>query len=140
MGCGDFSTPILHAICSAKERYLLSTESDEKWMNLFTDLKNEWHQFKFVKSTNEWANIGNNINWAVVLIDHTPAQQRIIDIKRLRQNTDIFVIHDSQSYANHVYNYEPYLSTFKYKYQYNRYDTTTTLVSDKIDVSKLFIN
>jgi len=138
MGCGDFSTPILHAICAPTKRFLLSTESNKKWMNLFMDLKNDWHHFQFVPSIDKWADIGRDIHWGVVLVDHAPALQRIVDIKRLRNNTDIFVIHDTE--ANHVYKYEPYLSTFKYKYQYKRYKTATTLVSDIIDVGKFFAN
>ena len=31
MGCGDFSTPLLHAICSAEKRFLLSAEDNKQW-------------------------------------------------------------------------------------------------------------
>ena len=48
MGCGDFSTPILHAICSPTKRFLLTTESHRSWMDLFLDLKNDWHHFEYV--------------------------------------------------------------------------------------------
>lgn len=30
LGCGDFSTPLLHAICSTNQRMLLSTDTDKK--------------------------------------------------------------------------------------------------------------
>ena len=136
MGCGDFSTPLLHAICSATKRPLLSTESDKKWMSLFLDLENDWHQFQFVPSIDKWAEVGSDVRWSVVFIDHAPSGQRIVDIKRLRGNADIFVIHDTE--ANHVYHYEPYISTFKYKYTYKRYKITTAVISDTIDVTKFF--
>ncbi|GEM_PF-1185328 len=137
LGCGDFSTPMLHALCSVKKRFLLSAESNKNWQKLFFDLKREWHKFKYVSSVQDWANVGSGINWSVVLVDHAPGEQRIVDIERLRPNTEIFVIHDTE---DPVYGYEPLLSTFKYKYTYKRYNTTTMLVSDVIDVAALFVD
>jgi hypothetical protein len=135
MGVGDFSTPLLHSICSKNARFILSAEMDENWLNLFLDLEKNWHQFIHVKTAEDWDNIGNEINWSIVFIDHSPGERRIFDIKRLRKNTDIFVVHDSQQPS---YGYEPELSSFRYKYIYERYATKTTLVSDKVDIRKFF--
>ena len=48
MGSGDFSTPLLHAICSKEKRFILTTDTDKKWLNNFIDLKTEWHDFQYV--------------------------------------------------------------------------------------------
>lgn len=138
MGCGDFSTPVLHAICSSSKRFLCSAEGNKSWLNFFTDLEKEWHHFYYVSSFNGWDKIGNGIRWSVVFIDHAPAKRRVMDIKRLRKNTDIFVVHDTQDSVEISYGYKPVLSSFKYKYVYKRYKVTTTVVSDVIDVKKFF--
>lgn len=145
LGCGDFSTPLLHAICSVNKRLLVSTDTDKKWLSLFLDLENEWHKFIYVPvytddlnanpQPKKWDTIGTDVHWAVVLVDHRPGERRIEDVQRLRSHTDIFVVHDTQQ---PTYGYEPILSTFKYKYIYERYTTTTTLVSDTIDIAALF--
>lgn len=145
LGCGDFSTPLLHAICSVNKRFLLSTDTDKKWLNLFIDLEQPWHQFLYVPvyeddwTTNPkphlWDEVGNDRHWGVVFVDHRPGERRVVDIQRLRSNADIIVVHDTEQPS---YNYEPVLKTFKYKYVYERYLVTTTVVSDTIDVRKLF--
>lgn len=135
MGCGDFSTPLLHAICAVNKRFLLTTETNKNWMNLFVDLKRDWHQFRFVSSAQDWNNVGLGVRWSVVFVDHAPGERRVVDIIRLRPHVDVFVVHDTQEPG---YRYEPTLSSFRYKYVYRRYGVTTTLVSDTIDVSAFF--
>lgn len=129
MGCGDFSTPILHALC--KNRKLITAEHNKDWLDLFIDLESDRHIFKHVKS---WDDIAGNFD--VVFIDHAPASRRIIDIERLRKTTKIFVIHDTEK--EKFYKYEPLLSSFKFRYDYDRYIKKTTIVSDIINIQKFF--
>lgn len=148
MGCGDWSTPLLHILCSVKKRYLLSTETNKKWMETFTYLATPWHEFKYLPVYQDdedlnpdpklWDQIGANQHWSVVFIDHKPALRRAIDIQRLRNNADIIVAHDTEPESNYYYNYEAVLSTFKYRYIDDIYRPHTTIVSDSIDVSKFF--
>jgi hypothetical protein len=147
MGAGDYSTPLLHAVCSKDKRYLLSTDTDQGWLSLFTDLENDWHKFQYVNVYEDdwsinpkphlWDAIGGDTHWAMVFIDHRPGERRIVDVERLRNNTDIFVIHDTETEG---YGYEPVLSSFKYKYVDTRYATQTTVVSDTINVREFFTN
>lgn len=145
LGCGDFSTPLLHAICSVNQRMLVSTDSDKKWLRLFLDLERPWHKFIYVPvfenpknpQLNKWDEIGNDTHWNVVFIDHAPAHRRAVDIERLRPHTDIFVVHDTESPRVYV-GYSTILPSFKYKVVYKRYKTETTVVSDTIDVRKFF--
>jgi len=150
MGCGDYSTPLLHALCAPQKRLLVSTDVDKQWISHFLDLECDWHKFIHVHAYetkdprndwyycadhDAWKVVGGDTHWSVVLIDHTPGMQRVLDIVRLRNNTDIFVVHDSEDPR---YGYEPVLNTFKYKYVYDRYNITTTVVSDVIDVAHYF--
>jgi hypothetical protein len=141
LGCGDYSTTLLHAVCSATQRFLLTAETDMKWMNLFMDLQTPWHQFIYVpiskKNADAWDLIGNDKEWGVVFIDHAPVERRVTDILRLRARTKVFVAHDTN---RSCYKYEPVLGSFKYRYVYTRYERQTTIVSDVIDVSTFFEN
>lgn len=143
MGCGDFSTPLLHAICSVNQRMLLSTDTDKEWLNLFLDLETPWHTFAYVPvfdnpknpQENKWNAIGNDVHWSIVFIDHHPGTRRAVDIQRLRSHTDIFVVHDTEKGYK---GYKSVLASFKYKFVYKRYKKQTTLVSDTIDVTTFF--
>ncbi len=143
LGCGDFSTPLLHAICSTNQRTLLSTDTDKKWLRLFLDLETPWHTFVYVPvfenprnpQENKWDQIGTDIHWSIVFIDHHPGTRRAVDIKRLRSHTDIFVVHDTEKPYK---GYSSILPSFKYRFVYKRYKKQTTLVSDTIDVATFF--
>lgn len=144
MGCGDYSTPILHAICEKQQRKLLSTDTSNEWLNLFIDLTSTYHKFEYVPVYEDdweknpkpelWDKVGNQ-NWGVVFIDHRPGERRKDDIKRFQNSADIVVVHDTETES---YRYESVFNLFKYRYDYKRYSTYTTIVSNKIDVSKLF--
>jgi hypothetical protein len=150
MGCGDYSTPMLHALCAPMKRTLVSTDAHKGWLELFVDMQRDWHTFTYVPAyephselnnisfsigQNAWDTIGSDMHWSIVFIDHSPGLRRVVDIERLRPQTDIFVIHDAQDTSH---GYERVVKTFKYVYEYRRYHVTTLVVSDIIDVAKLF--
>jgi glycosyltransferase involved in cell wall biosynthesis len=137
VGTGDYSTPLLHALCSKNERFILSVDTYQVWLNFFLDLSKPWHQFKYI-APDDYASLefqGPGKRWSVVFVDGAPAERRIEDIKRLRDKTDIFVLHDVE---DPLYGYQPLISSFTYHYLYDRYLPHTMVVSDKIDVSQFF--
>jgi hypothetical protein len=146
MGCGDYSTPMLHEICKSQKKQLLSSDTSREWIKLFLDLESSFHKFTHVPVYEDdweknpkpelWDNIGNDTNWGVVFIDHRPGERRKVDIARFADKTEIIVVHDTESSC---YDYESVFHTFKYRYDYKRYDVYTTLVSNTFDVSKLFV-
>jgi hypothetical protein len=150
LGCGDYSTPMLHGLCAPTKRMLVSTDASKTWLDLFIDMHCDWHTFIYVPAygpqsnknntmfspeQDAWDAIGSDTHWSVVFVDHHPALRRVIDIERLRSHTDIFIVHDTE---DHLYGYDKVLKTFKYVYEYRRYHVTTTVVSDTIDVAKFF--
>lgn len=146
MGCGDYSTPILHSICMSQNRELVSTDTSKSWITLFLDLKTSMHNFIYVSVYEDdwelnpkpflWDDIGNDRHWGVVFIDHRPGDRRKIDILRMMDKADIIVVHDTETKG---YDYEPALNSFKYRYDYKRYTTYTTLVSNTVDVKLFFV-
>lgn len=147
LGAGDYSTSLLHAVCSTNGRSIMTADTDKKLLYDFLDLQSERHFFTYVPVYEDdlelnprptlWDMVGGGIQWSVVLINHRPGERRVKDIERLRAHTHIFVVHDTQEAG---YRYQPLLDSFKYKYVDERYATQTTLVSDMIDVAKFFID
>lgn|GEM_PF-1619847 len=66
-------------------------------------------------------------HWSVVLLDHEPPARRGIDLERLLGKSDLVIAHDSQHEA---YGYRPFFERFKYRYDYTRLVSWTTVVSD----------
>lgn len=145
LGCGDFSTPLLHAICSKEKRHILSADTDKKWLSRFTSFKNTWHIFEYIPVySNDWDSnpkpylwdtVGNGTQWGLVFIDHRPGERRVVDVMRLKKNAAVIVIHDSEEAG---YHYEPAIQTFKYQYTEKRFRPWTTILSDTIDVTQWF--
>ena len=146
LGCGDFSTPMLDTVLSRMPgRQLFTAEGDATWLKQFQNLESPWHTMKNVpafqmnggsarKPLPKWM----KRKWGLVFIDHAPADRRRCDIKRLRKLAQVFVVHDTSEFVEHIYKLEKTLSSFKYRYTYPRYLRTTTIVSDHVDVSKWF--
>lgn len=160
IGCSNFSTPLLHAICSVNKRSILSVENNQANLDLYKELKNDWHQLQFVpgetkiskivkkflkrkkivtsyKNPIAWDKIDNDKHWGVIFIDHTTQERRPLDILKLRHQADIIVIQQS---ADQKLNYEKAIGQFNYRYVYTQYGVTTTLASETIDLLTLFKN
>jgi len=127
LGCGLYSTPVLHALCLG--RTLLSVESDPEWYALFKHFESDNHHIILSKELPELPG-----PWSVVLIDQRPAKARAPSIIRLREKTELFVIHDTE---DQLYEYEPVLSTFKHRIEWQRYTPWTSVVSDTIGLDWL---
>ena len=137
-GMGDYSTPLLHELIryqrlNGSKRLLISYESEPDWFENFTDLEQNWHLLALKKS---WDDIyPDGLKCAVVFIDHAPAEQRVKDILKFKDVTEIFVVHDTDKM--NYYGYEAAFAQFKYRFTYERYRKSTTLLSNTIDVTKL---
>lgn len=147
MGCGDGSTRQLHQYCADNNRMLYSFDTDEDWMNRFSDCANETHRFHRV--VNHWE-IAQKIcpSPSVILIDHAPGERRIVDVKNYYDHMDgIMVLHDTQPPPTAAdYGYERIWSLFKYKVDLNAGKnpdpnipdnrTWASAVSNHVDVTK----
>lgn len=133
LGCSDYSTPLLHAICSKSHRFILSADDNIVRFANFLDLKRPWHSFVMVDRHDNWLNVGCDAHWSVAIIDHF-VHCGNTDIKRLREKVDIFVVHGGGDDLEQV----KLLSTFKYHHKCNRFDVATAVVSDILDVEKFF--
>lgn len=140
-GIGIGSSPLL---CAMVDGELCSFESDKSWLNMMKSgvhAKNLWsksnHVLHLVQPT-EWDSVYGLIDWkkkwSIAFIDHAPGERRVVDIVKLKDLVDVIVYHDSEAPC---YGWEALDGHFRWKYVYTSFEVTTTVVSNRIDLSVL---
>lgn len=109
LGCGLYSTPYLYWF--AGDRFV-SYETDSEWHDRMRQ-----YGVKYVQNYNQI----EPDKFSVALIDHAPAERRIVDIMQLKDCVDFFILHD---YRDASYNYEKIYPHFKYRKNYAHLNTT----------------
>jgi hypothetical protein len=137
LGMGATSSPLLHRLAKEQKRFLLSADSDIRWINYFSSFtaNNSLHKLKYIEvKTNmgiEWASafLMDSENWTVVFIDHAPGPRRQFDLMLYSHRSHIVVLHDTESSG--LYQYGPGLSYYPYQYRFTKFDTYTDVLSSK---------
>lgn len=141
MGAGHYSTPLLHLMSEKLNRKLYTADTSRNWLEEFTEFENELHEFHYVPvydddwSLNPRPNMWDKFldienGWGVVFIDHRPGDRRKVDVANYAQKTQIVVVHDTEESS---YDYESAFSMYKYRKDYKRFETCTTLLSNYFD-------
>jgi len=143
LGMGLFSTPYLHWACYDSQRPLVSCENKKPFLDMFVfndkrEVGNDYtfHEIVFVENS-DWDKIDvTDRHWSIVLIDHNPGPRRREEMKRVANNADYVVVHDTDEKNDWYYKYAEYFPLFQ-----NRYDTEiyprTTVLSNFRDLSIL---
>ncbi len=133
LGAGDYSTPILHEICRAQGRALVTLEYRWEWLEKFDRFRSATHLLFHVK---DWARADTiDKQWSVAFVDHAPGERRKIELERLRlSRTRYVVIHDTEPNPIAGYGLEPVLARFKYRRDFSEKIPWTTVVSDDSEI------
>jgi hypothetical protein len=103
-GMGHYSTPLLHELCGAMGRRLVSLDTDAAWVQSFSHLAAPWHRLAVVSSWNESESAGPGGDmlrevygqrWGVVLVDQHPETARLEVARRLKGQAELVVMHDA---------------------------------------------
>ncbi|CAF2503323.1 unnamed protein product [Rotaria sp. Silwood2] len=137
LGMGATSTPLLHRLALKQKRFLLSADSDLRWINYFSSLtgNNTLHQLQYVEIKTEmgieWAssNLAYYKNWTVVFIDHRPGPRRQFDLMGYSHQSDIVVLHDTEQSS--LYKYSQGLLLYRYQYRFTKLKPYTDALSSK---------
>jgi hypothetical protein len=114
---------MLHAMCAATGRRLLTLDGDPVWAVRFTSFRSETHRVEVVS---DWEAAIPEEAWAVVFVDHAPAERRVHEIARLREACELMVVHDTEDAR---YGYEPIFQKFTHRVDYKRMSPWTSLLS-----------
>ena len=74
LGAGMYSTPILHTLCEAEGRKLVTYENDPEYFEWATHYQGSLHD---VRKVDDWDDVDlASVNWAVAFVDHAPNERR----------------------------------------------------------------
>ena len=134
LGAGVFSTPLLHWLCEKQKRKLVTIESDKGWLRFTRQyLQNNNHEFVYVSHWDEAAPVINK-EWDVVLVDHSPSQRRVVEIRTLANRAKYIVAHDADPWKEREYHYSTIYPLFKYRYIFDKADHHTAVFSNFSDL------
>ena len=128
VGMGPFSTPIMHWLCFDQGRKLISLDSNEEFIQLNRRFASEKHEIHLIKN---WDDFDFNRKWDVVFVDNE-RKMRASVIKKIANNTNYVIIHDSEEYD--YYHIDEIFPLFKYRYDYSKAVPNTTVLSNKKDL------
>lgn len=137
LGLGVFSTPFLHYQCILSKRNLVSYDNDANWIKWFVDYGylDKYHDIRYVE---DWAQADIERPWDVVLVDHSPSERRIVDIRRLANFAKYIVIHDSNEKHERDYHYSTIYPLFKYQKIWDHDKRHATILSNFVNLNDLW--
>lgn len=95
LGSGDYSTWLIHEL--AGERRILTIDDNPEWLNKYTGLKNDLHEFRLISNEDILDfYLSDDTHWSVVLVDNITWDIRLPAIKKYKHTSDYLVIHDAQ--------------------------------------------
>ena len=93
--------------------------------------KYQYHDVIFVEDS-DWDKIDVlSTHWSVVLVDHNPGPRRREEMRRVANNADYVVVHDTDPQNDWHYKYAEYFPLFKYRCDTLIYPRTTVLSNFK---------
>jgi hypothetical protein len=133
LGAGRYSTPVLHALCLATKRQLLTLDGNAAWIDQFTTYRSAAHRVELVS---DWNMVVPSEAWAVVFVDHAPAEQRVVEIEKFRDACELMVVHDTEDLVH--YGHAAALARFVHRVDYKRLVPWTSILSMTRDLSELY--
>jgi hypothetical protein len=130
-GMGHWSSWMLHLMC-VPDRPLISYESDAEWIGKFTGLIDRNH---LVRHVLDWEK-ETSIDYAegdVAFVDHSPGEERIRTIMRLKGRFKYIVVHDTCADlpgSGGNYGWKHLDGKFKHQVIYKQVRPWTTVYSD----------
>ena len=138
LGCGFYSTLMLHQMCTQAGRPLVTVESDAEWAKQFLYMQNGLHNFYIVKDFAD-LRIIDTVAWDVAFVDQVPAARRAVDVMRLAEKTKFIVVHDTDQESDFDYHIRETLGKFKYQLDTKRFPPMTTVVSNLTPMDGLIL-
>lgn len=131
VGGGPSSTPLLHWVCKAAKRKLITYENHPKYYEYEHTFTSPLHS---IRKIDNWDDMEVE-RAGVVFIDHHPSERRSIDAIRFKDVADLVVIHDTER-DDEKYRNRDIWPHFKYRYDWKECRPWTSVVSNLIDVTK----
>jgi hypothetical protein len=116
LGMGFFSTPLLHNVTSDFGRRLVSVDTKFEWLSKFLEYNKTQNHHVVLVDAESIIKYGSDNTWGLVLVDHSTADTRYLNIIDLAKKAQIVVAHDAEKPSDHMYKYEEKAVRKYYKY------------------------
>ncbi len=134
LGTGYFSTLILKWLSELSGRNIYSYESRGHWYDKARQKQTEHHKIFY---TPNYDDAPIERKWGLAFVDHAPNSRRIVEIERLAKWAEYIVIHDTNEELDKEYHYSKIWHLFIYRYDFNLYYTSTSVVSNFKSLGKV---
>jgi hypothetical protein len=138
LGMGAYSTPILHAVCSLEWRSLFSVDNDKRLDDWAMNVEDYYCDFHKISWVDDWDKALIDYEWDVALVDHSPPERRVVEIRRLANLAQYIIIHDSNGRYERQYHYSTIYPLFKYKLDFTALEPSTTVLSNFHDLTNFW--
>ena len=135
LGMGLFSTPYLHYACKLAGRPLVSYENDAGWAAIFKPYQSAGHSICVV---DDWSRGDFVRGWSVVLVDHSPSERRVTEIRSLANLARIIVAHDSNGRWDKHYHYSTIYPLFRYRTDWTGDGRHAVVLSNFVDLERFW--
>lgn len=132
LGAGLGSTYLLHGLCGASGRKLVTVESDGDWLHRFVKYGRPWHVLKKVDDFIDLPEYKED--WGLAFVDHGLYEQRSYSIRQLK-HVPVVVVHDT-CYP-WLYDYIGPLGEYQYRWDWQVCGPQTTVISNTVDIRQL---
>jgi len=133
LGTGVYSTTILKWLCELDGRTLHSYENSLRWFRKMAKNPVQCQKLNFVI---DWDKIDIERKWGLAFVDHSSNKRRWLEIKRLAKFAEYIVIHDTNPEYRREYRYYRIWPLFKYRYDFKKYSSHTSVVSNFFKLDK----
>ncbi len=138
LGCGEFSTPALSAVCRFQQRRLAVVSSDTTWQARYGALVR--HKFDLMAITNDqWESFQLPDQLGFALVDNEQrVRERIQTVTRLAKPCKVVLLHDANVIIRTRQLWQPVLDQFDYCFVYRERHPYTAVLSNYVDPSPWF--
>jgi len=103
LGAGEGSTRLLHAICRASGRRLVTLDNDANWLRRYEPLRCDWHELRAVRN---WAKALtdpsiSSTDWGLIFVDGKPWESRTLAVSLLKEKATYIIVHDCDYFPVH---------------------------------------
>lgn len=133
LGTGYYSTALFHAMAEMYKRQCFSYESNIEWYAKALQYQSPYHHIIYIEN---WDKLPAG-HFGVVFIDQSPNKYRRFSLRKFADTADYLIAHDSEMKRQGQFHLERTLLTFKYRFDYNKIEPNTTVVSNFHDLSFL---
>lgn len=132
-GVGYHSTCIMHIICAAQKRKLLSIENSAPWLKKFIKYTTPNHEMFLFETHRLLDRYYGFFDWrfAIIFVDAAPAEIRQPFIESMKGQVDYMIVHDTEA---PLYDYN--FSSFKHVIHFPDVIPRTTILSDLNEINK----